>query len=232
MPADMFSLSLATLKPALLFLHLIGLALGLGSASLLDLLLLRTLRRRRILPAEVAFIRFASAVVTAGLALLWLSGLGLLACYSAFDLPALQNPKLWVKILIVALLSLNGLAIHAFLLPLVRRQAGRDLFDGVSAAKSSLLLVAGAVSVTSWYVPMFLGVAKPLNFVVPALALLAAYGALLAAAMLAALLFGRLRARSRAAGVAAPGQIIRLSRQAAERNPGRNAPPARMQPRL
>lgn len=212
MPADILTLSLATLKPALLFLHLIGLALGLGSASLVDLLVLRALIRRRFEPAEVCFVRFASAVVTAGLALLWLSGLGLLACYSAFDLAALQNPKLWVKILVVAVLSLNGLAIHAFALPLIGRQAGRGLFDGVTRMNSCLLLATGTVSATSWYVPLFLGIAKPLNFVVPAAPLLLAYGAALAAALLAAFLLGRWLARPSVGSTPDLAQVIHLSR--------------------
>lgn len=216
MPADFVFLSPVALEPALLFLHLIGLALGLGTASLLDLLVLRALIRGRIAPADVGFIRFAAAVVTAGLALLWLSGLGLLACYSAFDLPALQNPKLWVKIFIVAVLSLNGLAIHAHLLPLIRRQAGRGLFEGVSRMKSSLLLATGAISVVSWYVPLLLGIAKPLNFVVPAPTLLLAYGALLAAAVLAALLLGRFLPRRSGDRATALGQVIRLARHRAE----------------
>lgn len=212
MPADMFTLSLATLKPALLFLHLIGLALGLGSASLVDLLILRALIRRRFEPAEISFVHLASAVVTAGLALLWLSGLGLLASFSAFDLTALQNPKLWVKILVVAVLSLNGLAIHAYALPLIGRQSGRGLFDGVTRMNSCLLLAIGAVSATSWYVPLFLGIAKPLNFVVPATPLLLSYGAVLAAGLMAALVIGRRLASPPTDSNPDLAQVIHLSK--------------------
>lgn len=218
MSADL--LSPVVLKPALLFLHLIGLALGLGTATLLDLLILRALVRGRIASADLGVVRFAAAVVTAGLALLWLSGLGLLACFSAFDLQALQNPKLWVKILVVALLSLNGLAIHAQLLPLIHRQSGRGLFDGVSRIKTSLVLASGAVSITSWYVPLLLGIAKPLNFVVPAPTLLLGYGALLAAALSAAMLLAWLLPRKPAARPVATGQVIRLSRRSADRRAG------------
>jgi hypothetical protein len=138
--------------------------------------------------------------VTAGLALLWLSGLSLLAYYSAFDLAALQNPKVWAKVAIVAVLTLNGLFIHAAVLPLIARQAGRGLFDGVSEVGKSLFLTAGAVSITSWYVPLFLAVSRPLNFVVPAQAILSSYAALLVIAVIGCQLFARIsRIRARLA---------------------------------
>ena len=128
MIAELLAASAASLKAVLLFVHLIGLALGLGAATLLDLLVARMLVTGKVAPSQPGFVHFTSAIVTAGLALLWLSGLGLLAYYSAFDLAALQNPKVWAKVAIVAVLTLNGLFIHAQVLPLITRQAGRGLF--------------------------------------------------------------------------------------------------------
>jgi hypothetical protein len=192
MIAELLAASSASLKAALLFVHLIGLALGLGAATLLDLLVARMLVTGKIAPSQPGFIHFASAIVTAGLALLWLSGLGLLAYYSAFDPAALQNPKVWSKVAIVAVLTLNGLFIHAQVLPLITRQAGRGLFDGISEVRKSLLLTAGAVSITSWYMPLFLAVSKPLNFVVPAQTILATYGVLLLAAVIGSQLIVRI----------------------------------------
>jgi hypothetical protein len=188
MIAELLASSAASLKAALLFVHLIGLALGLGAATLLDLLVARMLVTGKIAPSQPGFIHFASAIVTAGLALLWLSGLGLLAHYSAFDPAALQNPK----VAIVAVLTLNGLFIHAQVLPLITRQAGRGLFDGISEVRKSLLLTAGAVSITSWYMPLFLAVSKPLNFVVPTQTILATYAMLLVVAVLGSQLLARI----------------------------------------
>ena len=191
MTAELLASPAQIVKAVLLFVHLIGLALGLGAATLLDLLVARMLVAGKIAPSQPAFIEFAAAVVTAGLALLWLSGLGLLAYYSAFDLTALQNPKVWAKVAIVAVLTLNGLFIHAAVLPLIRRQAGRGLFDGISEVRKSLLLTAGAVSITSWFVPVFLAVSRPLNFVVPAQIILGAYVLLLVVAVIGSHLFAR-----------------------------------------
>jgi hypothetical protein len=192
MTAELLASPAPIVKAVLLFVHLIGLALGLGAATLLDLLVVRMLVAGKIAPSQPAFIEFAAAVVTAGLALLWLSGLGLLAYYSAFDLTALQNPKVWAKVAIVAVLTLNGLFIHAAVLPLIKRQAGRGLFDGISEVRKSLLLTAGAVSITSWFMPVFLAVSRPLNFVVPAQIILAAYVVLLVVAVIGSHLFARI----------------------------------------
>ena len=192
MTAELLASPAPIVKAVLLFVHLIGLALGLGAATLLDLLVVRMLVAGKIAPSQPAFIEFAAAVVTAGLALLWLSGLGLLAYYSAFDLTALQIPKVWAKVAIVAVLTLNGLFIHAAVLPLIKRQAGRGLFDGISEVRKSLLLTAGAVSITSWFMPVFLAVSRPLNFVVPAQIILAAYVVLLVVAVIGSHLFARI----------------------------------------
>ncbi len=152
------------------------------------------------------------------MALLWLSGLGLLAYYSAFDLAALQNPKVWAKVAIVAVLTLNGLFIHAQVLPLITRQAGRGLFDGISEVRKSLLLTAGAVSIISWYMPLFLAVSRPLNFVVPAQTILSAYGVLLVVAVIGSQLLARI----------SPAQTIRAfrGRSKAPTKRRRSRPPA------
>jgi hypothetical protein len=194
MTEELLATPSASLKAVLLFVHVIGVALGLGAATLIDLLVVRMLVAGKIAPSQPGFIQFASAIVPAGLALLWLSGLGLLAYYSAFDLAALQNPKVWTKVAIVAVLTLNGLFIHAVVLPLIARQTGRRLFDGISEVSKSLLLTAGAVSITSWYVPLFLAVSKPMNFVVPAQAILGSYVVLLAVAVIASQLLARILA--------------------------------------
>ena len=98
----------------------------------------------------------------------------------AFDPAKITNPKVWAKMAIVGMLTLNGVFIHRAVLPLIRRGIGRTLFNGMSTAQRGVLLASGVVSGTSWYVPLLLGATPQLNFVVPAWAILAAYSALLA----------------------------------------------------
>ena len=132
----------------------------------------------RIKKEYCEFIDFCSNIVSVGLIILWTTGVGFLVHYYEFDLTKLSNQKVWAKIAIVAVLSLNGAFIHRTVLPLMRNRVGRNLFHGLTPGQRSLLLVSGAVSVTSWYVPLLLGTFPQLNFL-PALPILIVYFVLL-----------------------------------------------------
>lgn len=179
-------LQLLTLDPAwirtgLRVIHLGGLVLGVGSATLLDLIIARFILMRGISPEHVYIIDFSSKIVSIGLALLWISGIGFLIHYGFYEPAKLENPKIWAKIAIVGVLSVNGLLVHYFLLPRIREQVGKRLLEGLSPFDCSLVLMAGTVSVISWYVPLILGAIPQLNFVVPAEVILSGYALLVVA---------------------------------------------------
>jgi hypothetical protein len=176
---------IATLKSGARISHFIGLALGLGAATLLDLMMIRFLTRNKITTEHWHVIEFASKVVTSGLVLLWVSGLSFLVHYSLYDPAKLTNEKVWAKIAIVGILTLNGVFIHRAVLPLVRSKVGANLFDGLRPGQRSVFLASGAISATSWYVPLLLGALPQLNFGIPAGTILLAYGLLLLVAILA-----------------------------------------------
>ena len=194
MPAPLPSVRLLTI---LVGLHLLGLCFGLGGATMLDFWILRWMRWGG-LPNEIArTFLFVSKVVSVGLALLWVSGLGFLAIY-AFEAPEkLSNPKLVAKVMVVAVLTLNGWLIHALVLPGVLRDVSRPMFDGVSRLRTGVFLISGAVSVVSWYTAFALGLMRELNGRVAAGLLLALWLAAMVAAGLAAYAFWQfLRRRS------------------------------------
>ncbi|WP_245524315.1 hypothetical protein [Methylobacterium nonmethylotrophicum] len=167
-------------------LHLIGLCLGLGGATMLDFWILRWMRWGG-LPGEIArMFLFVSKVVTVGIGLLWLSGLGFLAVYAVESPEKFDNPKLWAKLAVVLALTINGLLIHAVVLPGVLRDIGRPMLDGVSGVRTGIFLVSGAVSGVSWYTAFALGLLRELNGAVPAFLLLALWLAGVVAASLAA----------------------------------------------
>ncbi len=147
----------------LVAVHLIGLCFGLGGATMLDFWILRWMRWGS-LPGEIARIfLFVSKVVSVGIALLWLSGVGFLLVYALESPEKLQNPKLWAKVTVVAVLTLNGLVIHALVLPGVLRDVSRPMLDGISGARTGVFLVSGAVSGVSWYTAFALGLMRELN---------------------------------------------------------------------
>ena len=172
---------IAWVKTGLRVAHFCGLVLGVGAATLLDLIIARFVLMRGISTEHVHVIDFASKIVTVGLGLLWISGIGFLIHYGLFDPAKLQNPKIWAKIAIVAVLSINGVLVHYLVLPRIRSQVGQRLLDGLSHFHCSLLLLAGTVSAISWYVPLMLGAIPQLNFVVPAEVILISYALLLIA---------------------------------------------------
>jgi hypothetical protein len=157
----------------------VGIILGLGAATILDLLIVRFLMAGRVDPVHVAVVKFCSGLVTLGLIILWISGSAYLLHYWAFDPGLIGNPKVWSKIVIVGVLTINGVFIHSRVLPIVAAQQGRSLFEGLATGQKRMLLFFGTVSATSWYVPLLLGAMPQLNFVVPATSILAAYTLLL-----------------------------------------------------
>ena len=159
----------------LLALHLIGVAFGIGASTILDLRTLRLLRGSAISEQDLAFATVLSTFVRIGLILLLISGLGFLLRLWLVTPELLGNPKLHAKLAIVGVLTLNGVLIETIALPLLRRQCGRPLFDGISYRTQVAVLAMGVVSATSWYLPFLLGIARELNFGPSALTIFTAY---------------------------------------------------------
>ncbi|UZE84107.1 hypothetical protein [Pseudomonas viciae] len=169
-------------------IHLLGMCFGLGGATMLDLWILRWMRRGS-LPVEIGrTFHFISDAVTAGLCLLWLSGLGFLALYAMESPEKLENPKLWAKVIVVIVLTINGIIIHAFVLPAALRDLSRPLLFGVSRRRAALFLASGAVSGVSWYTAFAFGIFRELNNTVTFPLLVIMWLTLIVAASLAAIL--------------------------------------------
>jgi hypothetical protein len=163
----------------LLGVHLLGCIFGVGASTILDLRVLRLLSGRRVAAEDLAFARLLSVFARLGLLLLWLSGLCFLARYWLVAPDMLVNPKLHAKIFIVLTLTLNGLVVEFIALPMLIRQHGRALFDGLPPAAQAGTLIVGTVSTTSWYAAFALGLLREWNFIVPGWAILLLYIAVL-----------------------------------------------------
>lgn len=182
---------IATVKSGLVMLHLFGLVLGLGTATLLDLFIVRYMVFHPITHENCNVVEFASKVLGFGLLILWISGVGFLIHYVMFDPAKLINGKVWAKVIIVGALTVNGATIHGIVLPLIRQRIGRKVFEDMSPGLRSGLMGVGAISAISWYVPMMLGAFPQFNFV-SAWTVLAAYGLLLVGALVVTQAAGRL----------------------------------------
>lgn len=163
------------LRNSLRIVHFAGLVLGIGVATMLDLVVLRFFVNRRITPAAFDIFKFGSSIVSAGICAIWLSGLGFLLFYAAFDPIKLTNEKVWAKMVIVLILTFNGLFIHKTILPVLRAQVGKSIFEGRSMAERRMFVFAGTTSVVSWYAPLIIASLSSLNFSVPVLQILSVY---------------------------------------------------------
>lgn len=163
------------IRSGLRLVHFAGIILGIGAATLLDLIIFRFVLTRRIEESYIRVIIFSSHIITVGLVLLWISGVG----FFIYDTTNMDNPKLLAKIIIVTVLTLNAFLVHLFVLPQVEIQIGQHLFDGLSKWHCFLLILIGTISAISWYVPMILGIVPQLNNTIPSEIILASYSALI-----------------------------------------------------
>lgn len=165
--------------------HLVALGLGAGGALITDFYIVRYAMMRPITPGVADTVEFLGTMVSIGLVLLWVSGIFLtLELYLAKPMFA-TNQKFWAKVIIVAVLTINGINIHHRILPLLKAQVGRTLFDGLSPGRVQFLAAVGAISVVSWIFPLVLGTARQLNYVTPVEIILGFYVLALLAALFA-----------------------------------------------
>lgn len=172
---DMAQFMGISLKTVLIGIHLLGLVLGFGAAIFLDLYLLRYVYFKTVEPHTHELAEFGGKLVTLGLMLLWISGLGFLMLYWQETPEKLSNPKILAKVTIVFMLTLNGFALHYGPLARIKESEGRYLFDGFSQMTRVLTLLIGAVSFVSWSMAMMLGLTKEFNNVIPAEVFLGGY---------------------------------------------------------
>ena len=152
------------IKTASIFLHLIGLSLGLGGALMLDALIFRYFYCDKITTEKLAVFSFMTQVVSGGLILLWVTGFVFLALYYIYDPELLTNQKIWGKVFIVTMLTINGIMLHRKIFPILSRNVGKHLFADISIDEKAMMFGFASVSFVSWIFPVYLGASKSLNF--------------------------------------------------------------------
>ncbi|MCY1422506.1 hypothetical protein D9M71_381900 [compost metagenome] len=141
--------------------------------------------------------------VTNALIFLWLTGAAVIGIdYLDKGMNYFANPKLQAKVIIVLLLTFNGMLLHRFVLPaLLKAGSLLDLNFGVRM----FALFSGALSGVSWLYAAMLGVGRPLAWKYSLTELLLAYPLLILAGFaLMAALTQWARNRSEAEPVQAP----------------------------
>lgn len=176
-------------KSMLRLFHFAGLALGLGAATVLDLIVLRFFMMRRVSTNGCEIFHFCANLVLVGIAMMWITGIGFLLFYQFYDPDLLMNEKIWAKVAIVGILTLNGVFVHRFISPFITDRTGHMLMEGIPLQRKLALITVGTLSFVSWYGPLAIANLPQLNFSVPMLQILAVYAGILAAILVAAYLF-------------------------------------------
>ncbi|MFG6441067.1 hypothetical protein [Roseateles sp. LKC17W] len=184
------------IKNLLVFIHLIAMAVAVGRMLEFDLRFLRAAH----LPLNGSMrraLRATQRTMTVTLALLWATGLALVALAAWQDPNALHNEKLWMKLVTVACLTVNGVVLHRFAFPLL---AGGLPFLALPSRQRLGLTLCAVMSSVSWLYASFLGIARSWNHSASFGQVLAVYLALLALAALAATALVAMLAASRRDG--------------------------------
>lgn len=171
----------------LVLLHLIAFAVGLGATLVADWIVVTTMMFGTIEQRRCQQLHDLSTVIAIGMLLLWLTGAVLVVTNAQANPATLYNQKLWAKIVIVIVLTLNAGLLHRVVLPAVCDRAGRAMFDFVWSRMAVLFTTAGTVSATSWLFAAYLGVGRELNGRVSLSLVLGYYAATLMLLWLAAL---------------------------------------------
>ncbi|MDX1458022.1 MAG: hypothetical protein R3276_10570 [Marinobacter sp.] len=170
------------LKTLIVYSHLLATCLALGSVLVMDFRLWRW-RNRTPDGAMLARMRETQAIATVSLVVLWLTGAGLVTVgYWLEGMAYLMNEKVWAKLVVVSLLTMNGVLLHRIGFPALQQKAL------MSQPRSGLVLlgVLGAISTTSWLFAAFLGIARPWSHSLAVGEILAVFLAILGLAVLTA----------------------------------------------
>lgn len=145
--------------------HLIGVAVGVGSATVSDVLFFRFLKDYRISKQEERVLHALHPLFWGALILLIVTGsvfyLHDVAYYSA-------NPRFQLKMIVVAVIILNGILLNLVVSPRLRKMSfgGHHTghYPGGLHHLQHAAFTLGAISITSWYTALVLGALGGLRF--------------------------------------------------------------------
>ncbi|OGN01981.1 MAG: hypothetical protein A2651_02110 [Candidatus Yanofskybacteria bacterium RIFCSPHIGHO2_01_FULL_42_12] len=151
-------------RTAILTLHLIAAAIGLGGATITDVFFFKFLKDFKISESESEILRTLSQVIWFTLALIVLTGIGL---YLPASERLLISSKFLVKMIVVGVIIINGAFLNLLISPkLVHISFGESHHheSGELHRLRKLAFALGAISSASWYSAFILGSLRRLSF--------------------------------------------------------------------
>lgn len=182
----------------MLAVHVLAVVVGMGAATVADLLFFSFLRDFSISKKEASVLHTLARVVVVAIVIVILTGIALFAAEPAVYA---TSPHFIAKMTIVAIVACNGVALHIWVAPRMVQISFRGAAAARLVALRRLAFVLGPISVVSWYAAFFIAMLKASVLQGATLAmLLGAYVALLVCGIIAGQMLERslaLQARPR-----------------------------------
>jgi len=146
--------------------HIIGVAIGVGGATVSDVLFFRVLKDKKISADELGLLHTLGMMLWLGLVILIVSGLGFVTLQYVMSGTSSYLVSSWfqAKMTIIALLVTNACVMHWYVFPFMKSHLNTALTHKKVAPHFALLATTGVVSITSWYSALVLGVTRGLDF--------------------------------------------------------------------
>lgn len=138
-------------------LHLIGAAIGLGAATVTDVLFFKFLKDFKISEFEADTLKILSQVIWFALGVMFITGLGL---YLPEAAQLNETPKFLVKMITFLVIVINGAFLNLYITPhLVKISFGKKHHHEAGELHHirKIAFAMGAVSIVSWYSAFILG---------------------------------------------------------------------------
>ena len=155
---------LAEHREILGIIHLLGIALGVGGATIIDIFFFKFLKDFRISEWEAEVMRTLSNIIWFALAILVISGIGLFLPHAE---QLGESPKFLLKVITVIVIIANGAMLNLLIAPKLIRISFREKHDheiGELHRIRKMAFALGAISIVSWYAALILGAIRKAAF--------------------------------------------------------------------
>lgn len=153
--------SMELLRLGFIYVHLVACCVAIGLVFTSDVAMVNNLLKGRVSTEhDNAHMEGLQKSVVIALIFLWITGAAVIGVdYLDKGMTYFSNPKLHAKVIIVLLLTYNGMLLHRAVLPALQKAGSLlDLRLGVRM----LAIFSGALSGVSWLYAAMLGVGRPL----------------------------------------------------------------------
>lgn len=154
MESSLAAMFLLPAEDMIRFIHLLAIAIGLGTVVSTDIISFRRVERP-VTEEYIQAVEGAHGVIVIAFIAAWISGIALIGVTTGFDVASFST-KLWCKIGVVSLLAITAYAVKRLVMPILRFAEGRTLMEAPLGDKLIMAFCAG-MSMSGWGSALLLG---------------------------------------------------------------------------